>query len=643
MKKILTVAVLALVLASGVWATRAQAAPLDLSGWAWSSNTGWLSFSSANANSAGVVPNGPLGQYGFDNSSAVDSGFNGNNGTVNGGAGFVTGKIGSKAISLDGVNDYVSLPASATLITPTRITLAAWIKPNVVNVEQRIINYHKRYRLELSPTGKLYCAFSTVNQSWNFCSTMGTTSLNPNTWYHVAVTYDGTTYTYYLNGVANGSNSTQFAGDLTNGQFMPCIGDGCDALGGKFFNGLVDDAILYSRALTPSEIQQLYTVGNAALYGVQFSTTTSQTVGTLSGYAWSSNVGWLSFNPSNVVGCPSSEANFDKPVSLGGVGADLPSGVTNICTPRVDLVSGKVSGWARVLSMATEDATTGWLHLSGTNHPTGTSGVKYDPQSGAFSGFAYEPSAIGWLDFTVGLPTGRGVSICVTGTPNCPPNPVPLGNCSIGTITMSGADVLIPVTLPGSGTFYSLNRGSNEVDRTKTPSDTIVDYAVPPGTYTYQMVKSSTPSVPCGAPKTFTVSPPQASSGLRLMIASPSTSLQADNYDDTCASSLVMCRKELTVVVGGQFKLQSNIDPAMSAQGYTDFAGRAIELGAPTVDWSGLTTGTLIKNNINTVGVTPGTYTYKITALGVDSVGTPLPSKTSTVKLKVVNTVLEEI
>ncbi|GEM_PF-3064022 len=55
MKKIVPIAVLALVLAIGTFASFAQAGTSSLSGWGWSSNIGWVSF---NSNDNGTGPNG---------------------------------------------------------------------------------------------------------------------------------------------------------------------------------------------------------------------------------------------------------------------------------------------------------------------------------------------------------------------------------------------------------------------------------------------------------------------------------------------------------------------------------------------------------------------------------------------------------
>lgn len=150
-------------------------------------------------------------------------------------------------------------------------------------------------------------------------------------------------------------------------------------------------------------------------YRVHVATSTDSLVGHIgafSGYAWSPNVGWISFQTSDVLNCPS-DGNYDTP----GIGASLPFGAGSNCVPRVDTISGKVSGWARVLSMKNEPSG-GWLHLSGTNHETsGGGGVVFDPVTKIFSSYAWESSVLGWVRFDTSLPVKWGVTDVATNDP----------------------------------------------------------------------------------------------------------------------------------------------------------------------------------------------------------------------------------
>ncbi len=119
-------------------------------------------------------------------------------------------------------------------------------------------------------------------------------------------------------------------------------------------------------------------------YGIELSPT-----GALSGYAWASNLGWISFNAADVASCPS-----------------------GACAPTVNQQTGAVDGWARACSGTRSkdckgadrtDGWEGWIHLSGNNHSSpnigGTGGVTYLPSTGNLKGYAWGGEVVGWINF----------------------------------------------------------------------------------------------------------------------------------------------------------------------------------------------------------------------------------------------------
>ncbi len=119
-------------------------------------------------------------------------------------------------------------------------------------------------------------------------------------------------------------------------------------------------------------------------YGVHINPATYN----FSGYAWSSNVGWISFQESNTP---------DNTI------------VTNNCDPSCDPTSGctacvnggNIFGWAKVLSLGND----GWIKLSDTVAPA--YGVTIDILgTGNFSGWAWNgnnnSAGIGWINFNCG-------------------------------------------------------------------------------------------------------------------------------------------------------------------------------------------------------------------------------------------------
>lgn len=73
-------------------------------------------------------------------------------------------------------------------------------------------------------------------------------------WTHVVSTYDGAVGKLYINGVLNNSVSDAFGlPSSTDGWYLGHRWDNTTTL-----NGFIDDARIYKRALSASEVKQLY-------------------------------------------------------------------------------------------------------------------------------------------------------------------------------------------------------------------------------------------------------------------------------------------------------------------------------------------------------------------------------------------------
>jgi hypothetical protein len=84
-----------------------------------------------------------VGLWHMDN-SWTDASENGNTGTAYNGATFSTSaREGTHAGSFDGVNDYVSIPATSLLQPANAITVEAWVKPSDVATWHQVVT--KRY------------------------------------------------------------------------------------------------------------------------------------------------------------------------------------------------------------------------------------------------------------------------------------------------------------------------------------------------------------------------------------------------------------------------------------------------------------------------------------------------------------------
>ena len=127
--------------------------------------------------------------------------------------------------------------------------------------------------------------------------------------------------------------------------------------------------------------------------------------GLLSGYAWSEHIGWISFNAADTQNCPSPP-----------------------CKAKLDKTAKKLEGWAKAL-VADGNGWDGWIHLSGTVSDGSPYGVTVS--SCNYGGYAWGSDVVGWISFggtNYGVVGSGGA--CVTGVSIT-------GNGSEGTVTVA--------------------------------------------------------------------------------------------------------------------------------------------------------------------------------------------------------------
>lgn len=173
----------------------------------------------------------------------------------------------------------------------------------------------------------------------------------------------------------------------------------------------------------------------------------------LTGWAWSSNIGWLSFNSTGLGGTAynvyvDDQGNFGGYAWSPNIGwvsfnqSDLnASAPCPGATPaHVGTSTGQVTGWARAIAgIGRSDGWDGCVELSGTNnHPTGyadgSQGVTYIPSSKQFVGFAWGGPVVGWLKFSPAISGGTTSSVTC---PTC-------GGVITNRVTITGACVAVP-------------------------------------------------------------------------------------------------------------------------------------------------------------------------------------------------------
>jgi len=194
----------------------------------------------------------------FDDRSeagAMDRSGKANHGTLYGPT-WVAGHRGS-ALSFPGVNEYVRVETSSSLVPMSAITVGAWIKwagGDIPTGGRRTIV--SKYSTTLNKGWILDIVDDSNVEGLRFW-VLGTSSKwitsPPTVWTHVVGTWDGQYVQLYVNG---GLKKTSVkAGTITDTAY---VGIGRRHLTTEYFNGIIDEVRIYNRALNAAEIKRLH-------------------------------------------------------------------------------------------------------------------------------------------------------------------------------------------------------------------------------------------------------------------------------------------------------------------------------------------------------------------------------------------------
>lgn len=167
-----------------------------------------------------------------------------------------------RSLNFDGVNDYVNMGNNNSLDRGSLpFSIAAWFKVDTAGgvgewrpiIDKGSSNAIQNYGLWTSANPFVNkIDFISGNGDWG--DTVSLTTILPDTWYHAAGTWDGTTKRLYVNGVLEKSSTPGSTEKPVSSPSTFKIGGARDS---AYLDGNVDDVRVYNRVLKPFEIAVL--------------------------------------------------------------------------------------------------------------------------------------------------------------------------------------------------------------------------------------------------------------------------------------------------------------------------------------------------------------------------------------------------
>ncbi len=209
--------------------------------------------------------NGLVGYWNFNEGTstvALDYSGNRSTGTLVNSPIWSLGKLGGSLRFVNASSRYVDVGTPSALDIHPPMTITAWVKRTSLGASHSILGHG-------SATGYAFYFNGANKLSFGECiagpptpDVISTTALTDTTsWRFVSVVYDGANAAFYVDGVADGAPA--YSRTFTNSDALWLGGASGSAC--SYLQGSLDEVRIYNRALTATEIKNLYKAGSVVL------------------------------------------------------------------------------------------------------------------------------------------------------------------------------------------------------------------------------------------------------------------------------------------------------------------------------------------------------------------------------------------
>jgi hypothetical protein len=193
-----------------------------------------------------------------------------NNGTVINAIWNSTGGYdGRGAYEFDSVDDYIDLGNDASLQSSFPVSVSAWVNVPVTDISNPIFdsdyvdNLYTGYWMDITNTGQVVLHFGDGESpgSSNRQTKLSADSINANEWTHIVGVIRGASdMDIYINGVDAGGSYSGNGGNIVYSSGPAVIGknDASSVNPPYYFNGTVDEVLVFNRSLSADQIKALY-------------------------------------------------------------------------------------------------------------------------------------------------------------------------------------------------------------------------------------------------------------------------------------------------------------------------------------------------------------------------------------------------